>query len=71
MNQFFNNQVMKIVETDEKYIHTNILVADVKYKFNRKFTLRGELQYLFSNQDRRIGRTDCSSSPITPILWLP
>ena len=53
MNQFFNNQVMKIVETDEKYIHTNILVADVKYKFNRKFTLRGELQYLFSNQDQK------------------
>ena len=27
MNQFFNNQVMKIVETDEKYIHTNIQIG--------------------------------------------
>lgn len=53
MNQFFNNKVLKIVETDEKYIRTNILVADAKYKFNRKFTLRGELQYLFSKQDQK------------------
>ena len=53
MNQFFNNSVVKIVETEEKYIHANIIVADLKYKFNRKFTLRGELQYLFSKQDQR------------------
>lgn len=53
MNQFFNNKVVKIVETDEKYIRSNILVVDAKYKFNRKFTLRGELQYLFTNQDQK------------------
>lgn len=53
MNQFFNNKVLKIVETDEKYIHTNIFVVDAKYKFNRKYTLRGELQYLQSNEDQK------------------
>lgn len=53
MNQFFNNKVVKIVETDEKYIHSNILVVDAKYKFNRKYTLRGELQYLFTNEDQK------------------
>lgn len=53
MNQLFNNEVGKIVETDEKYIRTNILVADAKYRINRKFTLRGELQYLFTKQDQK------------------
>lgn len=53
MNQLFNNEVGKIVETDEKYIRTNIVVADAKYKFNRKYTLRGELQYLFTKQDQK------------------
>lgn len=53
MNQLFNNEVGKIVETDEKYIRTNIIVADAKYRFNKKFTLRGELQYLFTKQDQK------------------
>ena len=53
MNQFFNNNVMKIVEKEEKYIRSNILVVDARYRFNRKFTLRGELQYLFTNQDQK------------------
>lgn len=53
MNQFFNNKILKIVEKDEKYIHSNILVVDAKYKFNRKYTLRGELQYLFTNEDQK------------------
>lgn len=53
MNQLFNNEVGKIAETDEKYIRTNILVADAKWKINKKNTLRGELQYLFSKQDQK------------------
>ncbi|MDE7402638.1 MAG: hypothetical protein K2M87_04410 [Muribaculaceae bacterium] len=53
MNQLFNNQVGKIVESDEKYIRTNIVVADVKYKINPKFTVRGEAQYLFTKQDQK------------------
>ena len=32
---------------DETYV-SNIFVADAQYKFNRKFALRGELQYLLS-----------------------
>ncbi|MCM1370223.1 MAG: DUF6029 family protein [Candidatus Amulumruptor caecigallinarius] len=53
MNQLYNNYVGKIAETPEKYIRTNILVADAKYKFNKKYTLRGELQYLFTKQDQK------------------
>lgn len=53
MNQLFNNEVGKIVESDEKYIRTNIIVADAKYRINKKFTLRGELQYLFTKQDQK------------------
>lgn len=53
MNQMLNNKVVRIVETDEKYIRSNIVVVDAKYRFNRKYTLRGELQYLFTNQDQK------------------
>lgn len=53
MNQMLNNTVVRIAETDEKYIRTNILVVDARYKFNRKYTLRGELQYLFTKQDQK------------------
>lgn len=53
MYQRFNNQIVKIVETEEKWINSNILVGEAKYKFNKKFTLRGELQYLFTKQDQK------------------
>lgn len=53
MNQMLNNKVVRIVESDEKYIRSNIVVVDAKYRFNRKYTLRGELQYLFTNQDQK------------------
>ena len=33
-------------------IHSNIFVADGKYKFNNKLTLRGELQYLTTGEDQ-------------------
>lgn len=32
---------------------SNIFVADVQYKFNRKYALRGELQYLYSKSYER------------------
>lgn len=66
MNQLFNNYVGKIVETDEKFIRTNIAVVDAKYKFNRKFTLRGEVQYLWTRQDQKdwaYGMLEFSFSP--------
>lgn len=66
MNQLFNNEVGKIVESDEKYIRTNIIVADAKYRINKKFTLRGELQYLFTKQDQKdwaYGLVELSWSP--------
>lgn len=66
MNQTLNNQVVRIVESDERYIRANILVADAKYRFNRKYTLRGELQYLFTKQDQKdwaFGLLEFSWSP--------
>ena len=48
MNQFYNKTV---VEGEGGMIHSNIFVADGKYRFNKKFTLRGELQYLNTKQD--------------------
>ncbi len=70
MNQLFNNEVGKIVEKDEKYIRTNILVADAKWKINRKFTLRGELQYLFTKQDQKDWAYGLAEFSWTPYLML-
>lgn len=48
MNQRYNK---KAIENEGGSIYNNILVGDVKWKINRKFILRGELQYMFSSQD--------------------
>ena len=48
MNQRYN---MTVVEGHGGMINTNILVADGKYKFSPKLTLRCELQYLFTQED--------------------
>ena len=48
MNQFYNQTV---VQGEGGMIHSNIFVADGKYKINKKLTLRGELQYLATDDD--------------------
>ena len=48
MNQYYNKTV---VEGEGGMIHSNIFVADAKYRFNKTYTLRGELQYLNTKQD--------------------
>ncbi|MCR5131799.1 MAG: DUF6029 family protein [Prevotella sp.] len=48
MNQRYNKT---IVEGEGGMIHSDIFVAEGKYKINRKLTLRGELQYLTTKQD--------------------
>lgn len=48
MNQRYNQQV---VEGHGEIIKSNIYIAEGKYQFNKKFTLRGELQYLNTKQD--------------------
>ncbi len=48
MNQFYNKAV---VEGEGDMVHSNIFIADGKYRFNNKFTLRGELQYLTTGED--------------------
>ena len=40
-----------IVEGEGGMIHSDIFIADAKYQFNNKFTLRGELQYLSTDDD--------------------
>lgn len=49
MNQRYNQTV---VEGHGGTIKSNIAVAEGKYTFNKKFTLRGEAQYLHTNQDQ-------------------
>ncbi len=48
MNQFYNKTV---VEGEGGMIHSNIFVADGKYRINNRLTLRGELQYLTTGED--------------------
>ncbi len=49
MNQFYNKT---IVEGKGGMIHSDIFIADAKYRFNNKFTLRGEAQYLSTKDDQ-------------------
>lgn len=48
MNQFYNQT---IVEGEGGMVHSDIFIADAKYRINRKLTLRGELQYLSTDDD--------------------
>ena len=48
MNQMYNR---KAIENEGGKLYNNIFVLDTKWKINRSFVLRGELQYMFSNQD--------------------
>jgi len=48
MNQFYNKT---IVEGEGGMVHSDIYIAEGKYRFNKKYTLRGELQYLNTAED--------------------
>lgn len=49
MNQKYDKTV---IEGKGGMIKSNIAVAEGKYQFNKKYTLRGELQYLWTEQDK-------------------
>lgn len=49
MNQFYNKSV---VEGEGGLIHSDIYIAEGKYRINNKLTLRGEAQYLHTDQDQ-------------------
>ena len=49
MNQRYNKSV---VEGEGGMIHSDIFIADGKYQFSKKTTLRGELQYLTTKEDQ-------------------
>lgn len=49
MNQFYNKTV---VEGHGGLIHSDIYIAEGKYRINNKLTLRGEAQYLHTEQDQ-------------------
>lgn len=49
MYQRFNQ---KVVEGHGDMVTANIAVVDAKYKFNKRFTLRAEYQYLATKQDQ-------------------
>lgn len=48
MNQFYN---MTVIEGEGGMVHSDIFIAEGKYRFNRKLTLRGEMQFLSTKQD--------------------
>lgn len=50
LNQRYNKTV---VEGEGGTIKSNVFIAEGKYQFNRKFTLRGEAQYLHTKQDQK------------------
>lgn len=54
MNQFYNNSVLKTIDREDKapvgMVHSNIFVAEGKYRFNKNYTLRGEAQYLTTGE---------------------
>jgi hypothetical protein len=54
MNQYYNKFVIEkhIEEGEAKIVKSNIFVAESKYKISRLFTLRSELQYLETKQDK-------------------
>lgn len=49
MNQRYN---MTIVKGEGGMVHSDVYVAEGKYRFNKKYTLRGELQYLATPDDQ-------------------
>ncbi len=63
MNQFYNKT---IVEGEGGMVHSDIYVAEGKYRFNKRYTLRGELQYLNTAEDEgdwMFGLLELSVSP--------
>lgn len=50
MNQMYNADV---IEGHGGNVKANIFVLDGKYKFDKRFTLRAELQYLTTRQDKK------------------
>lgn len=54
MSQMYNRTAVEdasfVSNEESERIYSQILVADGKFKFNRKFTLRSELQYLFGSR---------------------
>lgn len=49
MNQYYNKTA---VEGEGGMIHSDIFIGEAKYRFNNKFTLRGEAQYLMTDDDQ-------------------
>ncbi len=50
MHQIYN---MEVVEGHGGKVKSHISIAEGKYQFNKKFTLRGEVQWLHTKQDRK------------------
>jgi hypothetical protein len=48
----FNNDINVVSKTSKGIIYSDIIVADIQYKINRKHSIRTELQGLFTKQDK-------------------
>lgn len=64
-NQAFNASANIVAET-LGYIFTNIAVVDVTYKLNKKHSIRGELQGLWTKQDKGDWATAVLEYTISP-----
>ena len=67
MNQLYNKT---IVEGEGGKVRSNIFVLEGKYRFNRRYTLRAELQYLTTRQDQRDWAFGMVELSIQPYLML-
>lgn len=52
MNQRYNQRVVEGHGNNGNIVNSNIFVAEGKYQFNKKLTLRAEVQYLRTKQDQ-------------------
>ncbi len=52
MNQIYNQQTIEGHANNGKMVYSNIYVVEGKYKLSKKHTLRSELQYLNTQQDK-------------------
>ncbi len=65
-----NNDVAKITNDAKGNINTNIVVAEMGYKFNSKHSLRTEFQVLFTEKDKGDWATAVIEYTIAPNLFV-
>ena len=68
MNQLYNRSVIEKHPGPD--INANIFVLDTKWKIDKRFTLRNELQYLHTRQDKKDWVYGLLELSVVPYLML-